>query len=70
MTTTTMTMEELTLNGVKYVLNQCECADGIWQWFQTSKVGEFTRYYLHTIFHTDNGFWAGYNDNLTNGAYV
>ena len=63
-------MEEIIFNGVKYVLNQCECAEGIWDWFQTSRVGEFTRYYAHTIFHTAEGFWAGYNDNLSNGAYV
>ena len=63
-------MKELILNEVKYVLNQCECADGIWQWFQTSKVGEFTHYYANVIFHTADGFWAAPQDNLSNGCYV
>lgn len=63
-------MEELNFNGATYVLNQCECAEGIWQWFQESKVGEFTRYYSNTIFHTAKGFWAGDNKNLSNGCYV
>ena len=52
------------------MLNQCEGAEGIWQWFQESKVGEFTRYYSNTIFHTAKGFWAGDNKNLSNGCYV
>ena len=60
-------MEEIILNGVVYTLNQCE---NIWHWFSNSKVGEFTRFYSKTIFHTENGFYAAYSDNLSNGCYV
>lgn len=58
---------EITFEGVKYVLNQCE---DIWQWFQTSKVGEFTRFYSHTIIHTAHGFCGAPSNDLTNWCYV
>lgn len=60
-------MEELLFDGKTYILNQCE---DIWKWFESSKVGEFTHYYHYTIFHKEDGFYAGYSDNLSNGAYV
>lgn len=60
-------MEELLFEGVSYTLNQCE---DIWQWFKESKVGEFTRYYSKTIFHTDHGFCAAPSNDLTNWCYV
>lgn len=53
--------------GVKYVLNQCE---DIWQWFQTSKVGEFTRYFSNTVIHTAHGFCGAPSNDLTNWCYV
>lgn len=58
---------EITFEGVKYVLNQCE---DIWQWFQTSKVGEFTRYFSHTIIHTAHGFCGAPSNDLKNWCYV
>lgn len=57
-------------NGVNYVLNQCECAEGIWNWFGRSKAGEFTHYYSNVIFHTDNGFCAAPRNDLNNWCYV
>ena len=60
-------MEELLLNGKRFVLNQC---DDLWKWFENSKVGEFTRYYSYTIFHKENGFYAAYSNDLSNGFYV
>lgn len=60
-------MKELLLDGETYILNQCE---DIWKWFAESKVGEFTRYYAHTIFHKRNGFYAAYSSDLSNGIYV
>ena len=58
---------EMILEGKTYILNQCE---DIWKWFEDSKVGEFTRYYSHTIFHKENGFYAAYSNDLSNGCYV
>ena len=63
-------MDELEFEGLKYVLNQCQCAEGIWQWFKASKVGEFTRYYGNVIFHTSHGFCAAPHNDLTNWIYV
>lgn len=58
---------EITFEGVKYVLNQCE---DIWHWFCTSKVGEFTRFYSNTIIHTAHGFCGAPSNDLTNWCYV
>lgn len=55
------------LNGLKYVLNQC-C--NIWEWFTSSKVGEYTRFYDKVVFHTYDGFYAAYYNNLNNGFYI
>lgn len=63
-------MDELLFEGKKYLLNQCQCAEGIWEWFTKSKVGQFTRYYGNTIFHTDKGFCAAPSSDLTNWCYV
>lgn len=60
-------MEELILDGKTYVLNQCE---DIWDWFGSSQVGEYTRYYSRTVFHKEDGFYAAYSDDLSNGCYV
>ena len=60
-------MDTILLNGIKYVLNQC---DDIWKWFQASKVGEYTRYYSYTIFHKEEGFYATQNGDYENGVYV
>lgn len=62
-----MTMEQLMFEGVSYMLNQCE---DIWKWFKESKVGEYTRYYSNTIFHTEDGFCAAPSSDLTNWCYV
>lgn len=56
-------MDEILFQGAKYVLNQCE---DIWQWFEQSKVGEYTRYYSQTVFHTANGIIAAPSDDLKN----
>lgn len=60
-------MEQLMFEGASYVLNQCE---DVWKWFSESKVGEFTRYYSHTIFHTENGFCSAPSSDLNNWCYV
>ena len=39
-------------------------------WFRDSAVGEYTRYYSHIVFHTENGFVACYADNTDNYWYV
>lgn len=62
--------KEIEFEGVKYVLNQCQSVEGIWQWFQASKVGEFTRYFSNTIIHTAHGFCAAPSNDLTNWCYV
>ena len=49
--------------GKNYILAQCE---DIFKWFSTSKVGEYTAYYDKFIFHTENGCFAAYRDNLDN----
>lgn len=35
-------------------------------WFRDSKVGEYTRYFAHIVFHTDSGFVACYADDINN----
>ena len=55
------------LNSKYYVLHQC---DDIWKWFEESAVGEYTNYYNNVVFHTDNGFYAAYADNLSNGCFI
>ena len=55
------------LNGKNYVLNQCE---DIWEWFKESVIGEYTRYYDRVVFHTEDGFYAAYADDLTNGCFI
>lgn len=55
------------LNGKTYTLNQC---DDIFDWFESSAVGEFTRYYDKVVFHTDEGIYSAYADNLNNGWYI
>lgn len=35
-------------------------------WFKESKVGEYTRYYSHIVFHCASGFIACYADNINN----
>ena len=55
------------LNGKTYTLNQCE---DIWKWFTESVVGEFTHYYHKIVFHTEEGFYAVYADDLSNGCFI
>lgn len=55
------------LNGKTYTLNQCE---DIWKWFKESVVGEFTRYYNSVVFNTEDGFYAAYADDLSNGCFI
>ena len=55
------------LDGKTYILNQCE---DIWKWFNESAIGEFTKYYHNIVFHTENGFYAAYADNLSNGYFI
>ena len=55
------------LNGRTYVLNQCE---DIWKWFKESIVGEFTRFYNRVVFHTEDGFYSAYADDLSNGCFI
>ena len=57
----------LILNNIPYVLNQ---AEDVWEWFGSSKVGEYTHYYSQIIFHKEEGFYAAYKDDLSNGCYV
>ena len=35
-------------------------------WFFTSKVWEYTKYYSYIVFNTPNGFVACYSDNTDN----
>lgn len=55
------------LNGKTYTLNQCE---DIWKWFKESVIGEYTRYYNRVVFHTEDGFYAAYADDLSNGYFI
>lgn len=57
----------LILDNIPYILNQ---AEDIWEWFGSSKVGEYTRYYSKIVFHKEDGFYAAYKDDLSNGVYV
>lgn len=57
----------MTFLGINYTLNQCE---DIWKWFEESIVGEFTRYYNSVVFHTEEGFYAAYADDLSNGCFI
>lgn len=61
-------MEELILDGETYTLNQCE--DDIYDWFASSKIGDFTRWNSLYVFHKEEGCYATYADNLANGWYV
>ena len=61
-------MEELILDGETYTLNQC--VDDIYDWFASSKIGEFTRWHSLYIFNKTDGYYATYADNLANGWYV
>lgn len=69
MATTILLDEKKTIifDNIRYVLNQ---AEDIWEWFGESKVGEYTHFYSKLVFHKEEGFYAAYKDNLTNGAYV
>lgn len=51
--------------GDKYVLNQCE---DLFQWFEDSKVCEFTYYYNDRIvFHSPDGhFYSSYWNDINN----
>lgn len=51
-------------HGVTYTLNQCE--GSIYNWYAKSKVGEYTAYFLGYVFHTANGFYAAYRNDLSN----
>ena len=55
------------LDGKNYVLNQCE---DIWKWFKESVIGEYTRYYDKVVFHTKDGFYSAYADDLSNGYFI
>lgn len=35
-------------------------------WFKTSKIYEYTRYYAYIVFHSPAGFIACYADNVNN----
>lgn len=58
---------EIIFNGVSYVLNQCE---DIWRWFEESRVGEYTRYYSQTVFHTADGIVAAPSGDLSNWYHI
>ncbi len=61
-------MEEIIFMGEKFTLNQC---DDIWQWFATSKVYEFTRFYDRVVFHAPNDYFYGaYRNDLSNYARI
>ena len=54
--------------GQQYTLNQTE---GLWQFIDESKPGEYTRYYDKFVFHTErNGFVAAYANDLNNYWYI
>lgn len=61
--------EEIILNGETYTLNQAEDED-LYQWFEESKVGEFTRFYSQYVFHKANGCYAAYVNDISNGWYI
>lgn len=54
--------------GKNYTLNQCEF--DIFDWMDNAKVGEYTRYYGHFVFHTSEGFISADVDCLDNYIYV
>ncbi|RHH14405.1 hypothetical protein DW228_06285 [Bacteroides fragilis] len=61
---------QIEFNGYLYVLNQC-CGEAhededLFEWCERSAVGEFTRYYDKTVFHTNSGFIAAHSDDLSN----
>lgn len=53
----------MTFNGKTYTQKQC---DDIFQFLDTSEIGEYMRYYDKIVFHTDAGFIAAYSDDLSN----
>jgi hypothetical protein len=55
------------LDGKTYTLNQCE---DIWKWFKESVIGEYTHYYYKVVFHTEEGLYAAYADDLNNGCFI
>lgn len=59
--------EKETFLGTEYKLNQC---DDLCSWFMDSRIGEYTNYYDKVIFHTIDGFYAAYRDDLGNNWMV
>lgn len=60
--------------GNEYAHNQmremCETDDNplnpLIDWFKSSKLYEYTRYYSYIVFHTPIGFMACYSDDVSN----
>ena len=64
--------------GKNYVLNQYrelrEDDDNplnpLFDWLQSSNVGEYTKHYRFVIFHAERGFIAAYSDSLDNNCAI
>lgn len=52
-----------TFLGNTYMLEQC---DDLLEWFRTSLCGDFTYYYNHVVFNTEDGFISAYADDINN----
>ena len=50
--------------GRKYAYREYD--GDLLEWCATSKVGEYTVFYVEYIFHTEDGFYAAYQHNLNN----
>lgn len=56
------------LRGKKYTLIQCE--GDIFDWYDETAVGVYTKYYDRVVFHTEEGMYVAYHDDLENGTYM
>lgn len=52
-----------TFKNKLYTLNQCS---DVLEWIKDSETGEFTYCYDKVLFHTKEGFYAAYFDNISN----
>ena len=58
----------LVIKGKSYVCNQCD--GDIFDWYENSSVGEYTRYYNRLVFHTEKGIYVAYENDIENGVYM
>ena len=57
--------QDYTLNQMREMRDEDSLAP-LSDWFTTSKVGEYTRYFSYLVFHTPHGFFGCYADNTEN----